>query len=674
MNTIQNHGLIYHIPKEVYIIRKSYWVSIVFMVLISLSFTTFNTEPAAAEGEIVVIRGNTITITATLLQNGSYGNPVPDQRIFFFDQTFNTQLGSDKTDMNGIAFISWDIPLNHNLGLTTINATFYGNESLSLTPSCQWTVLTILSSTNIEINQVPDLLAPEDIMSFTIHLTDDSDNSIPNAVLKVFKDSTLLAVSTTNSSGLIHFEIECNSSWITLGNNDISVVYEQDLTNYLDSSEFRFTVEILKISTFLIPQGFCPDEIILNEFMDLYVELSETNTSISNEPLEIFLDSQFLIFTTSNSSGIAHFHIDIDERFALGFHTLRIHYNGTERYSECYFETALVVTSPAQITVKVPESAEIGSNVEIEITASDLLGRVIPNSLISIFDTTSNQKFTISSSLVETITIFHYELQGPTGIHILDIEIIENSFITNNKSSSIFTVWSSPQISLIDCNVEHYASPNQEIVFKIQMNDWAGNCSFRILQLLINDEIQFTNATDTNGQATLSFTVPYTEDHYNISIFYSGNNTLFELPTKFDYTLQVTRLMPIRLELDFYEIISPVRELSVHLTVRGFNGSTPKGVQVNFDWLDSNINAESTDRGTITLHLRIPTISGNYILYYESETSSSVLSTSGSFSIEITTFDVMSLEGVGIAGLLIAIAASAGISTVPIIRRKYLVG
>jgi hypothetical protein len=322
----------------------------------------------------------------------------------------------------------------------------------------------------------------------------------------------------------------------------------------------------------------------------------------------------------------------------------------------------------------VPESAEIGSTVEIEITASDLLGRIIPNSLISISDTTSNQIFTISSSLTEITTIFHYELQGSTGIHILNIEIMNNPFITNNKSSKTFTVWSSPQISLIDCNVEHYASPNQEIVFEIQMNSWAGNCSFRILQLLIDNEIQYTKATDTNGQATLSFLVPYIENHYNISIFYSGNNTLYESPAKFDYSLQVTRLIPTRLELDFHEIISPIRQLSVHLTVRGFNGSTPKGVQVNFIWLESNISVESTDGGIIILHLRIPSVSGNYILYYESEASSSVLSASGSFLIEITTFDVMSLEGVGIAGLLIAIAASVGISTVPILRRKYLVG
>ena len=662
----------YQLPKGEHIIRKSYWIPIIFVVL--LSFTTLSTNQIAAEGEIVVIRGDTITITATLLQNGSYGNPVPDQTVFFFDQKFNTLLGSDNTDTSGIASISWDIPLSYALGATTINATFYGNVSLSLAPSYQWTILTILSSTNIEINQVPDLLAPGDILSFSVHLTDDSNNSISNADLTVFKDSTPLAVQTTNSSGLIHFEIECNSSWVTLGDNDIRIVYNRNLINFLDTSEFTFTVEISKIPTSIIPQDFYPGEITLDEFVDMHVELSETNNSMPNESLEVFLDGQFLLFTTTNSSGIAHLYVNVDERFTLGIHTLRIYYNGTERYSESYFETSFDVTSPAQIAIRVPESAEIGTTVEIEITASDLLGRVIPNSLISIFDETSNQGFTISSSQTETTTIFHYELQGPTGNHILNIEITENTFITNASSSTILTVWSTPEISITNCNVEHYASPGQEIVFEIQMNDWVGNCSFKSLQLLIDDEVQFTVVTDTDGRVILSFSVPFIEDQYNISIFYSGNNTLFESQTKFDYSIQVSHLIPIRIELDFYEIVTPLHELSVHLTVRGLNGSTPRGIQVNFDWLDSSIDVESAEGGIITLHLRVPATSGNYILYYESQTSNSVISTSGSFLVEITTSDVLSLEGVGIAGLVIALIASVGITTVPIIRRKYLVG
>ena len=206
------------------------------------------------------------------------------------------------------------------------------------------------------------------------------------------------------------------------------------------------------------------------------------------------------------------------------------------------------------------------------------------------------------------------------------------------------------------------------------MNDWAGNCSLRPLQLLVDGVIHSTPITEIDGRAIISFSVPLIEDQYNVSIFYNGNSTLFESSTRFDYSLQVTRVMPIRLELDFYEIETSFRQLSVSLTARCLNGSTPSGVHVTFDWLDSNIDVKSVEEGIITLHLRVPATSGTYTLYYESEPSNSITSTSGSFSITITTSDVLSLEGVGIAGLAIALIASVGITTVPIIRRKYLIG
>jgi hypothetical protein len=658
--------------RGVHIIRKSHWVLIIFIVLVILA--SFSVEQISADAETTVIRGNTITITATLLQNGSYGNPVPDQTVYFYDETYNIQIGSDMTDINGIASISWEIPLDHALGSTTINTTFYGNESLSLAPSHQWTVLTVLSSTNIEINQVPETLAPGDTLSFSVRLTDDSDNPISTAVLAVFKDSIPLAVQTTNSSGEIHFEIECNSSWVSLGDNNIRVVYEQDLVSFLDSSEFMFTVDISRIPTSITPYGFNPNEIALDEFANIYVELLETNTSMPNEFLDILLDDQFLSSTLTDSFGIAHFQIFIDDRFTLGAHSLVIIYNGTDRYSDSYFEMSLDVTSPVQIDIKVPESATIGENVEIEITASDLQGRVIPNSSISIFDETSDQRFSISSNPDETTTFFQFELQGPTGIHVIHVEITGNSFITDANSSMTFTVWSNPEILLVNCNVEHYASPGQNVVFEIQMNDWTGNCSFKQLQLLIDGILHSTTVTEIDGQAILSYSVPNNEAQYNISISYNGNITLFESPTRFDYSLHVTRLMPIRLELDFYEVVSSLRELSVSLTVRCFNGSTPRGVQVNFDWLDKNFDVESVEDGSISLRLRIPATSGNYILQYESKPSQSIVSTSGQFVIEITTDAVMSLEGVGIAGLTIALIASVGITTIPLIRRKYLVG
>ena len=107
------------------------------MVLLSFSLATLNSGHVSAYNEVQVVRGKAIAITSILVQNGSHGDYVPNQRIVFFDQTYNTQLGSDMTDANGVASISWNIPINHPLGPTIINATFFGNESLSLAPSCQ---------------------------------------------------------------------------------------------------------------------------------------------------------------------------------------------------------------------------------------------------------------------------------------------------------------------------------------------------------------------------------------------------------------------------------------------------------------------------------------------------------------------------------------------------------
>lgn len=644
------------------------------MILLSLSLIMVGANTVSAEDEVTVIRGDTITITVTLLQNGTYGYPVPDQLIFFFDQTLNANLGSNRTDANGITSIAWAIPSDYPLGQTIINATFYGNESLSLASSCQWIILTVLSSTDIEINQTPDLLAPGDNLTFTAHLTDDLDNPCSNATLTVFKDNTPLSTRITDSLGIIIFEIECNSSWITLGTNEIRVVHEQDLTNFLGESEYTFTVEIAKISTSLALQEPHQEEIQLGESIGLFIELSDGNNSLTDELLSVFLDDVYLLNIVSNQSGIAHLHMSIDDHFTLGFHVLEIYYNGSERYSESYTQTTISVTSLVQILLETPDSPTIGLDIDIQITVSDSLGRAIPNSMLLISDITSNQIFTIPSSSSEATITFGYELQGPPGIHTLRVEIINNPFISNASSSTVFSAWSSPEILLLNCNVEHYAWPNQEITFEFQMKDWSGNCTFKMLQLLLDDTVQFSTTTDNDGLVTLSFSAPSSENQYNISIIYSGNITLFEIATKFDYNLQVTRTIPVRLELDFYQVVVPLRKLSVQLTIRSLNGSTPQGIHVDFNWLDSTISAISTEGGKIVIQLRVPVLDGNYILYYESESSNSIGSTRGSFSILLTHSDISSLEGVGITGLTVALIVSVGISAVPIIRRRYLVG
>ncbi|MFW9793343.1 MAG: hypothetical protein ACFFEE_03485 [Candidatus Thorarchaeota archaeon] len=523
-----------------------------------------------AENEIQVVRGNMITITVTILQNGSYGSPVQYQRIFFFDQTNNILLGSVLSNQSGVASLDWEIPLSHTIGVTVINATFYGNESLSLAPSFQRVSLTILSQTHIEIDHISEILTLGDVLSFNILLVDDSNTSIVNAELAVFKDTTLLATGITNLSGQINF------------------------------------------------------------------------------------------YTT------------VDDRFSLGTNTLRIQYSGSDYYTQSILEETITVSSPILITAEFPEIAEIESVLAVQITITDILNRHIPDSTFSVFDTTSDQRF---SGPVEDKTInFQYLLQGPAGTHTLVIEVTENPYISNNSLTTNFTAWSHPEVILINTGVNHYASPNQELTFEVWLIDWQENCSLRHLQLFIDSESHTSSITDINGLASLTFSAPAIEAQYNISIVYYGNASQYELGTKYDYHLVVTQVMPIRIDLDSYEVIAALNELSLRLTVQGLNGSFLKGVTVNFNWLSLDSTGESLDNGLIILHLTVPTVSGDYALYYESESTNSIASTIGSIMIEITINDILTTEGIGITGMILVLAASIGIVTVPIVRRRYLIG
>jgi hypothetical protein len=132
--------------------------------------------------------------------------------------------------------------------------------------------------------------------------------------------------------------------------------------------------------------------------------------------------------------------------------------------------------------------------------------------------------------------------------------------------------------------------------------------------------------------------------------------------------------MPIIIELDSYEIVAPLHELAVQLTVRGLNGSRLNGVIVNLEWFSFDSTTESSKGGLILLHLTIPTVGGNYTLYFESEPTRFIDSSSGSILIEITSNDIMSIEGVGIIGMIFALVASIGIVSIPIIRRRNLLG
>jgi len=624
---------------------------------------------ASAEDELVAVRGENVNISVILLQNGTYGNPVPEQRIEFYDHTNNLLLGNNITDLNGLASISWNIPSDYSLGPIIVNATFHGNESIFLLPSSQSIILYILASNEIVLQDTPAMLAPGDTLSFSIILIDDTSSSMNNRTVFVFSDDILLSTAVTNITGGASFSIHCNNSWSVIGENVIQIVHEQDIVdNYYDRAETLFSIEIQKIQT-LIQSNFSLESIPLSAILNLDVELRSIEGGISTN-LEVLLDGSPLTVTTTDNSGDGTIHLDIDEQFSLGSHFLTIIYNGSERYAETSFNIEFDIHSPAILNITVPTSAVIQSDTNMTISLCDILGRPIEGTL-TISDISNGRNMSIQT-LQDTIDInIEFPIWGPVGFHDILLEI-ENPFVTNRSIMYTIIVWSQPEFGLHHSNILHFASPNQELTFIVQLTDWSGNISFQSIQLLCNEEIVSSSKTDENGIAIITSLASNHEGLYNLSIVYPMNLTRYELSTKLDYHLTVSISIPVLVELDHYEVIPQLQKISIFLQVQCLNGSFVEGIIINIIWELIEGYTVTQQGGIAVIHLPVPDTSGNYTLYYEIEPNHNLASSTGTINIPISLIDILQSQGIGINGFAIGILASFVIVALPLIRQKYL--
>ena len=205
-----------------------------------------------------------------------------------------------------------------------------------------------------------------------------------------------------------------------------------------------------------------------------------------------------------------------------------------------------------------------------------------------------------------------------------------------------------------------------------QLTDWSGNISYQPIHLLCNNVIVGSSVTDEYGIAILSALAPNHEGKYNLSIVYPMNTTRYEFSAKLDYHLTVSTSIPVLIELDYYEIIPPLQQISIFLRVQCLNGSLLEGISIRILWESIDSYTLTRQGGTAVIHLPIPSTSGNYTLYYEVEQKNGLVASSGTINISISLIDILSSQGIGINGFAIGIVSSFAIVVIPLIRRKYL--
>ncbi|MFW9847775.1 MAG: hypothetical protein ACFFF4_01460 [Candidatus Thorarchaeota archaeon] len=646
--------------------------TIVFLAVIFCIGITIH--PVAAEEYPIVSRGESFNITATLLTNGTSGIPIPNQIVYFYDQTWNSLLVTTETDIYGKVSIDYSFPLSHPLGNTLLNITFRGNVSLALAPTCQWFTLLVMSSTNIGVSIPKSKFAPNDNLDFSVHLLDDLTNPVGSANLSLFCDNIFILNLQTNETGYAFTSIFLDPAEFSLGNHSIEVRYDGDLLQFYRGTSISFDFEINQVYTEFEILSISQSPIMLTELWNTTLYLSSDEGPLSGESVLIMLDDSYLDTTNTDTEGFVSFSYPISDLFTIGQHSITFEYDGTERYKSSIIDISLEVGTPLNLSVIPLGSAEIGKNLTLEIDALDAFLRPISDGVISIIDPTTNISLTTFFSNQSQILV-QFPIEGEKGFRKLYLNITKDNLLKNNSFVLSLDIWTRPIVEIISSNILGFASPQQIVSIDVILEDYRGPLSERIIQFILPsaNETIFVN-TKVDGSARIEFQSPNLEGYYCVYITYQGNQTDYELSYSKEYSFSVSQTIPLQVILKDYEIIAPLASIRVKIQLQALNGSYPEGILIEYSWLSSDGITQSGTNGISEFHISIPPTAGIHILQYQIDPIGGLDASSGMIYIITTSQDANATEGIGLYGLIIGLTISIGIAIIPEFRRRFLVG
>lgn len=630
------------------------------------------TNQVCAEGIPVVSRGETFQLSVLLLENVTYGNPLPNQIVYFYDQTNNNLLTSAITDNNGFASINHAFSIDYPLGYTLVNITYKGNESLSLAPSCQWITLLITSFTSISVDFEENQYAPGDTLNLQVSLLDDQGYPVRNAILSALYNSVPISSGITNTTGHANFQIVLSPEIFALGTHIIELVYGGNSTSFLRGSSTSFEIDIRKVQTSIILTENLSNLIMLNQTFRTSIGLVGNGRTLADSTLEILLDGHYLDTINTNSTGHALIDIFLGENVDIGNHIITLEYSGTLKYEPSYMNLEIQIGTAVSIHVTTENLAIIDTNLKFKITTLDIFLRPLPFATISISDPTTNT--TISSTIDNQSSIdITLPITGPRGPRIFFVNVTYGVLLRNNTILHTLDIWTKPRIEIIDTNILGYASISQNLVLSARLRDYRGALPNRVLNVLpFNIPSLLPIVTDSEGKVAIQLESPSIEGQYYIIITSEGNVSDYEQPCQTEFSFIVSSEVPIQISLHQYTIIVPLNVINVQLRIQALNGSYLHGIRLAYRWMASGGISSTNIAGIADIALPIPSNPGIHELQYNVSSDGGIKPSLGVVHIIITLDEANSTEGIGIYGLIAGFSGSIGVAAIPLVRRRFV--
>ncbi|TFF87036.1 hypothetical protein EU519_00305 [Candidatus Thorarchaeota archaeon] len=623
---------------------------------------------------LIAYRGERCTLTARLLQNGTYGDPVVGEQVEFYEEPRDVLLGTGLTNSQGYATLEWDVSLDHPLGPTLVNATYRGNETLFLAPTCQWLELSIFARTRLNISVPETHLAPNDLLSISAQLENQGGEALEGELLEVRHGNSTIASTTTNTSGSANLLVHVNTSWLHLGENELTIFHPTNLDTYTSQAEQSVLVIMNKVATSIGYDSNLSVPVSLGDILNFSIGLNSKDGSLNEETLRMHLDGNFYCDIQADSTGTFGLLLRIDEQFTLGQHRLSIRYEGSNRYSSSEETIIFGIFSEVIVSIDHHGLPAIESTVALKIDVQDQFGRAVPDLVLEIDDRTANLQMSLDCNISSSDSTIEFPIHPPKGPHEIHVNLAGNAYLLNETVNYTLHCWSSPYFSEPQYNIEGYAFPGQEIIVQTTLQDYSGPLPGLSIDLLLDGVSARTTKTDETGNLSFSLSSPLQEGVHNLTLVSSREASSYFVESAVSYRFMVTRQVPVRLSLVERNIVPQLKLIDITLEAWGLNGSRHKGLVMQYDWLNTIQIAHCNQIGVFQVQLPLPSVPGLYYLKTRLLPTPSTRGLNESFVLRISETQILAAQGVGIPIFTVSIASSSILAAIPFLRRKYLVG
>ncbi|MCD6164758.1 MAG: hypothetical protein J7J30_04925 [Candidatus Odinarchaeota archaeon] len=539
--------------------KKTLIIGSLAILVMFICINLLSTSEVHGQEITTAYRGQTIILSAVL--NDDLGNPVPNETIYFYDETHDIYLGYAVTDENGNAKILWSIPKNYTLGPITLNATFQGDPEKNLKPSYQVFQLVLKSKTYISAIVADATLDPNDYVvapgdEVIVNVTVVDDIGQPVGVINVSlieERGKIVDQEYTNENGETVLKYQLPEK---ISTNQIKLLIQASPYQYYEKSECSITLYIKKIRTDMTILRVEPNTVYRNQSVTILGKLvDEEENPLINAAIYVKAGERNISLTWTNTSGFFEATFHVANSIKPGKYVYTVLFIGSPRYEYVEENVTLIVKSNATICFNLKNATVIyGQIARVNVTLVDDYDQPIPSKKLTVFDDQNNLLTTVltDENGHATIQWFVYQKRGCKNITVvfsgdefynptmlrIPLIVFERPLLIIEKENNITLVTRNMQISVLIhlSSLESRPLQNQFV------------CIYDVINHMCIGNV----TTDQFGKAKFIYTVPSNAafGQLIIKVVYFGNLEKYFLRVEKYIVYTVVEKIPTKLTLN----------------------------------------------------------------------------------------------------------------------------